>query len=508
MQALFALYCCCGGRLAWGISRKKTNRPGKVKPSFVSRDFRGVAMLRVLRSLVVLSAIVVLSGAAPAASAPEKRVALVVGMSRYQHVPPLANTSNDARLMAETLQSLGFKLVGGKALIDLDKKGLEQAIRSFGEELARSDVGLFYYAGHGIQMQGVNYLVPIGANAVRPADADFELIDAGLLLRQMEASGARLNLMILDACRNNPFGLRGLRDFGAGLAQMRAPAGTLISYATQPGNAAIDGLEGGRNSPYTKALAETMRKPGVDVLRLFNEVGLIVSHETNGAQQPWMSSSPIEGDFYFAGAASPPVAATAPLTPTPAPAPPVSASLAPANSMPSQPVVPTTSVPLASSLPSQTPSDAAAPSPPQQQAMSPPDTTVSTSAAAPAPAPQQQAMIAPNASKAVTGPTAPPGRYDGDWKGTMKAGICEFVFSVMVTNIELTGTVEKTTKWVVVKEKLTVLGEIMQDGSIYGRVGNSFLRGKFTDNNFDGIVNNLYCVGISMDPSITLTRAK
>jgi formylglycine-generating enzyme required for sulfatase activity len=113
----------------------------------------------------------------------------------------------------------------------------------------------------------------------------------------MESSGARLNLVILDACRNNPFGGRGLRSSGAGLAQMQAPQGTLISFATQPGNVAIDGA--GRNSPYTQALADAIRKPGVDIFRTFNEVGLTVASATGGVQQPWVSLSPIKGDFYF-----------------------------------------------------------------------------------------------------------------------------------------------------------------------------------------------------------------
>jgi hypothetical protein len=115
----------------------------------------------------------------------------------------------------------------------------------------------------------------------------------------MEGSGTRLNLVILDACRNNPFGGRGLRSTGAGLATMQAPEGTLISFATQPGNIALDGNS--RNSPFTRALADTIRKPGLGLFDAFNAVGLEVKRATGGAQQPWVSSSPIGGNFFFAG---------------------------------------------------------------------------------------------------------------------------------------------------------------------------------------------------------------
>jgi len=149
-----------------------------------------------------------------------------------------------------------------------------------------------------VQVRGGNYLVPADANVAREADIDFQMLDAELVLRQMEHSGAALRLMILDACRNNPFG-GGVRSVGSGLAQMRAPEGTLISFATQPGNVALDGE--GANSPYTLALAQTISRPGVDLFRAFNEIGLAVMRETGGAQQPWVQYSPISGEFYFSG---------------------------------------------------------------------------------------------------------------------------------------------------------------------------------------------------------------
>jgi uncharacterized caspase-like protein len=243
----------------------------------------------------------------------EKRVALIVGNANYLHIARLDNPTNDARLIAGTLRALGFALVGDRALIDLDKPAFDSAVQRFGKVLQGADVGLFYYAGHGVQVRGANYLVPVGANPVREADIDFEMLDTALVLRQMEASGTRLNLVILDACRNNPFGGRGLRSTVSGLAQMVAPEGTLISFSTQPGNVALDGR--GENSPYALALAQTIQRPGLDIFRTFNEVGLTVKRATAGAQQPWVSSSPIAGNFYFAGAPAsqqlPPLAAPA-----------------------------------------------------------------------------------------------------------------------------------------------------------------------------------------------------
>ena len=258
-----------------------------------------------------LALIGLLTGAFANPAAAEKRIALVIGNSAYRNITQLDNPKNDAALMAETLAGLGFALVGGKAQLDLDKPSLDIAVQTFGRQIQGADVALFYYAGHGVQVSGANYLVPVGANPTREADVDFQMVDVNLVLRQMHGSGTKLNLLILDACRNNPFGTAGLRATGGGLAQMRAPEGTLISYATQPGSVAQDGTDG--HSPYTKALASTVRQAGLDIFQTFNQVGLAVKRSTNGAQQPWVSSSPIDGTFYFvppAAAASPTVAPT------------------------------------------------------------------------------------------------------------------------------------------------------------------------------------------------------
>jgi hypothetical protein len=240
----------------------------------------------------------------------EKRVALVVGNSAYQNVTRLDNPRNDAALMAETLADLGFSLIGGRAQLDLDKAALDADVQNFGQQIQGADVALFYYAGHGVQVNGSNYLVPVGANPTREADVDFQMVDTNLVLRQMQSSGTRLNLVILDACRNNPFSARGLRSADGGLAQMRAPEGTLISYATQPGSVAQDGSDG--HSPYTKALAATIKQVGLDIFQTFNQVGLSVKRQTGGSQQPWVSSSPIDGSFSFTAPASPQVNAEPP----------------------------------------------------------------------------------------------------------------------------------------------------------------------------------------------------
>jgi uncharacterized caspase-like protein len=231
------------------------------------------------------------------------RIALVVGNSKYQNVHRLTNPANDALLIAKTLRGLGFTLVGGGPQLDLDKPAFDRAVQDFGNAAQGADVALFYYAGHGLQVNGENYLVPVDADPHKEADLDFQMLGADLVLRQLASAGTRLSIVILDACRNNPFGGRGLRALGGGLAQMQAPKGTLISFSTQPGNVALDGKGG--HSPFSRALADVMRRPGLDIFRAFNEVGLIVSKATKGAQQPWVSASPINGDFYFAGTAKP-----------------------------------------------------------------------------------------------------------------------------------------------------------------------------------------------------------
>ena len=259
----------------------------------------GIKLMRVAHyvSISAWSVVVILFGLVPAEA--EKRVALIVGNGAYQYAGRLANPRNDAALMAVTLKSLGFTLIGDRAQIDLDKAGFDNAIQSFGAQLQGADVGLFFYSGHGLQIRGENYLIPISADLVLETDVDLQLIDVNIVLQQMRQARSTLNVVILDACRSDPFEGRNFRAAKPGLAQMEAPEGTFISYATQPGNVALDGSQG--NSPYTQALAQIIRQPGLELFEVFNEVGAAVRRTTKDRQAPWVSTSPIKGQFYFAG---------------------------------------------------------------------------------------------------------------------------------------------------------------------------------------------------------------
>ena len=252
-----------------------------------------------LLSRLIAAAFLVCAGTAAHA---EKRVALVIGNSAYQTVAKLPNPVADARLMSDTLKSLGFFVVGGGAQLDLDKDGFNAALKKFGTELIGADVALFYFAGHGVETHGLNYLVPVDAHPADGGDVFMQTGGMAGILDQMEKSGTRINLLVLDACRDNPFRDHGVNSTTGGLAQVQAPPGTLISFATQPRSVSFDGDDG--HSPYTRALAETMQHPGFGLFKTFNEVGLAVEKATHGQQLPWLSSSPIAGNFYFAGKAA------------------------------------------------------------------------------------------------------------------------------------------------------------------------------------------------------------
>jgi len=283
---------------------------GKLTANFNGRDGRASATLSKIELGDLLRPGAIIAWTKPVTTL--RRVALVIGNTAYRNVARLDNPANDARLLADTLSAIGFALVGGGPQLDLDKASLDRIVQDFGRQLRGADVGLLYYAGHGVQVRGTNYLVPVDANPTNEADLDFQMLDLTVVMRQMESSGTRLNIVMLDACRNNPFGGRGLvtgrgretesvrfRDTSSGLAQMLAPAGTLISFATQPGSIAQDGIDG--HSPYSRALVQTLLKSGLGLFDAFNEIGLEVKRATGGAQQPWVSNSPIEGQFYFVG---------------------------------------------------------------------------------------------------------------------------------------------------------------------------------------------------------------
>ncbi len=223
----------------------------------------------------------------------ESRVALVIGNGAYQEAP-LKNPVNDARDMATKLRELGFQVIDR---FDADRQTMRQALREFEQRLRQQrGVGLFYYAGHGVQLKGQNYLIPVGVDIRQEFEVPDEALDADAVLRAMESAGNELNIVILDACRNNPF-TRSLGSAGPGLARMDGPAGTFIAYATAPGAISQDGNEG-RNSPYTRYLLAAMSTPGLGLEQVFKRVLVAVERETGGAQIPWVASS-LRGDFFF-----------------------------------------------------------------------------------------------------------------------------------------------------------------------------------------------------------------
>jgi uncharacterized caspase-like protein len=227
--------------------------------------------------------------------AAEERIALVVGNGSYGSVASLDNPVRDAALIASTLEALNFNVT---LLSDADQIELKRAISQFGRELRASGtdtVGLFYYAGHGVQSFGTNYLLPVDASLTDAADLGLVALEASAVLRQMASAGNRTNIVILDACRNNPFErITSLDDNG--LAEMKAPTGTYLAYATAPGAVALDGLRG--NSPFTQALAAEMKRENLPIEQVFKNVRVKVISQTGGAQTPWDTSS-LTSNFVF-----------------------------------------------------------------------------------------------------------------------------------------------------------------------------------------------------------------
>lgn len=258
--------------------------------------------------------------AGPAAA--QDRVALVVGNSGYRHVAGLANPMHDAADIATALRRIGFEVVEG---VDLDKAGMEEKVREFGRKLDHAKTALFYYAGHGMQVAGRNHLLPIDAKLDRAGDLGLETIDVSLVLAQMEAD-QRVNIVILDACRNNPLARSfapklGTRSasVGQGLASIQSTIGTLIAYATQPDNVALDG--DGRNSPFTAALLKHIDTPGLEISSLMRRVRSDVVAATRGHQVPWDHSSLMGEVVLVSAPAKPATLAKTEPAPVPRPAP-------------------------------------------------------------------------------------------------------------------------------------------------------------------------------------------
>ena len=224
------------------------------------------------------------------------RLALVIGNSRYgPALGALPNPVNDAATMTQALRSVGFQV---EIVTDADQKTIKRAIARFGERLrasGRGSTGLFFYAGHGIQSRGTNYLIPIGAAIEAEADVDLESVAADTVLLQMEEAGSSTNIVILDACRNMPLS-RSFRSGARGLARMEAPNGSFVAYSTAPGSVAADGE--GKNSPFVTALAQQISRKGQPIEVVFRDVRRTVLESTGGRQTPWDSSSLISPFFF------------------------------------------------------------------------------------------------------------------------------------------------------------------------------------------------------------------
>ena len=221
------------------------------------------------RAVATVAILAVATAAFTASAAPEPRIALVIGNGTYPNIGALRTPPNDAKLMARTLRGLGF------------------------------DVRQFFYAGHAVQVRGTNYLVPLNTMISRPADLEVEAVNANWVLGQMSFAANRINLVVLDASRANPFA-RTFASTAKGLAKMKAPPGVLIAYSTAPGTVAIEGKAA--NSPYTGALASAMTRPGLGLNDVFKQVAASVRAETNNRQSPWQASS-LKGDLQGEGAA-------------------------------------------------------------------------------------------------------------------------------------------------------------------------------------------------------------
>ena len=232
---------------------------------------------------------------APLLAVAEPRVALVIGNSAYAS-GPLRNPANDADLMSETLKKVGFEVIERR---DADQIAMKRAIQDFGARLEAAGpkaVGLFYYAGHGVQLEGRNYLIPTTAKIEREGDVEIEAVSADWVIAQMRYARNALNIVILDACRNNPF-VRGLRSADRGLAMMYAPTGILIAYSAAPGSVAEDGA--GRNSPYTTALSRAMLEVHEPLLEVFAEVREDVLAATGQRQVPGEYDEVVGGRHFF-----------------------------------------------------------------------------------------------------------------------------------------------------------------------------------------------------------------
>ena len=220
----------------------------------------------------------------------------MIGNANYQTAPKLANPGNDAQSMSQLLNSAGFEVTQAT---DLTRKDMVRVVQDFTAKVAErgpGTVAMIYYAGHGVQIEGENYLLPVDAKISSPYDLDGNSLRLVDLMGTLDAISSRMRIVVLDACRNNPF--PEVNDAGRGLAIVDAPNGSIVGYSTAPGMEAADG--DGNHSPYTSAFLNIAREPNLPIEQLFKRVRLEVNHATRGRQTPWESSS-LTSDFYFFG---------------------------------------------------------------------------------------------------------------------------------------------------------------------------------------------------------------
>ncbi len=246
---------------------------------------------RLARPLILAASL--LSLAAVAQAPGDVRIALVIGNSAYTGVPPLLNPANDARAMSDALRGMGFKVVEVR---DGSRAQMDEAIYQVRDALkGKQGIGMLYYAGHGLQMDARNFMVPVDAKMSKASDVPAQAVEVGSVISAFKAAGNRMNILVLDACRDNPFG--GITT-GKGLAPLDAPSGTFLAYATAPGNVAEDGDEKSGNGLYTQFLLQELKKPQARIEDVFKRVRLNVRQKSNGRQIPWESTS-LEEDFQF-----------------------------------------------------------------------------------------------------------------------------------------------------------------------------------------------------------------
>lgn len=248
-------------------------------------------MFVTFRRFLILAAVVGLSNTSVWANT-EPRLALIIGNASYKS-SPLNNPVNDARLMEKVLKDAGFTTIKAE---NASIREMRRLVRDFGDKLkASGGVGLFYFAGHGVQVRGENFLVSTDSDILNEDEVADDSVNVNVILEKMQTAKNRMNLIILDACRNNPFASKS-RSALAGLAAISAPSGSLVAYSTAPGSVASDGK--GKNGLYTEYLAKAMQEPGLPIEEVFKQVRSSVRKDSNFQQTPWENTA-LEGSFFF-----------------------------------------------------------------------------------------------------------------------------------------------------------------------------------------------------------------